>query len=125
MLALAVLVMGAVTERTEPEPSADDLGRDASGERRGRVSCGAGGLAWVMPSSTARTARSSVVPWQAPRNRQRASSGRPVNDDGVAHRDPTIVEDVRVEPAPGDQFLDDPRPCQLLQVPARLAQLHS
>ena len=43
--------------------------------------------------------------------------------DGVAHRDPTVVEDVGGEPGPVDQLLDDPRPRQLLQVQARLAQL--
>jgi hypothetical protein len=47
-----------------------------------------------------------------------------MDDDGVAHRDPSVVEDVGVEPGPVDQLLDDPWPCQLLQVQARLAQLH-
>ena len=46
-----------------------------------------------------------------------------MDDDGVAHRNATVVEDVSIEPGPVDQLLDDPRPCQLLQVQARLAQL--
>ena len=46
-----------------------------------------------------------------------------MDDDGVAHRDLTVVEDVGIEPGPVDQLLDDPRPCQLLQVQARLTQL--
>ena len=50
-------------------------------------------------------------------------SGPLMDDDGVAHRDPTVVEDVGIEPGPVDQLLDDPRPRQLLQVQARLAQL--
>src|SRR4029078_7461157 len=50
-------------------------------------------------------------------------SGPLMDDDGVAHRDPTVVEDVGIEPGPGDQLLEYSRSRQLLQVQARLAQL--
>jgi hypothetical protein len=40
-----------------------------------------------------------------------------------AHRDPTVIQDVGIEAGPVDQLLDDPRPRQLLQAQARLAQL--
>jgi len=69
-----------------------------------------------LPSRPGSTDRLPPVPIAA-------RSGPPVDDHGVAHRDVTVVEDVGVEPGPMDQLLDDPRPRQLLQVQARLAQL--
>src|SRR5262250_769213 len=43
-------------------------------------------------------------------------------EDVVAYVDLAIGQDVGVEPAAVDQVLDDPRPGQLLQMQARLAQ---
>ncbi len=40
----------------------------------------------------------------------------------VAHADLAISQDVGVEPAAMDEVLDDPRPGQLLQMQARLAE---